>query len=163
VIKSLRVHGQGNDKYDNVRIGMNGRLDTLQAAILIEKLKIFPDEIKARQKVADYYHAHLKDIVDLPVVLKNVTSVWAQFTIKLPQGIDRSNLMSSLKENGIPTVVYYVKPLHQQQAYKNYPTATMKDLPVCESLSQTVMSLPMCGYTSESSLAKICKTLQDYI
>lgn len=146
IIKSLRVHGQGSDKYDNVRIGMNGRLDTIQAAILIEKLKIFPNELIARQKTADAYSAALKDIVKVPHVIDGGTSAWAQYTVLLPEHIDRSKLMSSLKEAGIPTMVYYVKPLHLQTAYKHYPTATASALPVCEKLSERVLSLPMSGY-----------------
>jgi dTDP-4-amino-4,6-dideoxygalactose transaminase len=146
IIKSLRVHGQGSDKYDNVRIGMNGRLDTIQAAILIEKLKIFPDELVARQKTADAYNEALKDMLKVPHVIDGATSAWAQYTMGLPEHIDRSKLMASLKEAGIPTMVYYVKPLHLQTAYKHYPTATGSALPVCEKLSERVLSLPMSGY-----------------
>lgn len=148
VIKSLRVHGQGSDKYDNVRIGMNGRLDTIQAAILIEKLKVFPNELIARQKTADAYNAALKNIVSVPKVIDGTTSAWAQYTVLLPEHIDRSKVMSDLKEAGIPTMVYYVKPLHLQTAYKHYPTATGAALPVCENLSERVLSLPMSGYVS---------------
>lgn len=146
IIKSLRVHGQGSDKYDNVRIGMNGRLDTIQAAILIEKLKIFPNELIARQKASDAYNEALKDIVKIPHVIDGATPAWAQYTVLLPEHINRSKLMSNLKEAGIPTMVYYVKPLHLQTAYKHYPTATGSALPVCERLSERVLSLPMSGY-----------------
>jgi dTDP-4-amino-4,6-dideoxygalactose transaminase len=146
VIKSLRVHGQGADKYDNVRIGMNGRLDTIQAAILIEKLKIFPDELVARQKTADAYNEALKDMVSVPKVIDETSSAWAQYTVVLTEHIDRFKLMTSLKETGIPTMVYYVKPLHLQTAYKHYPTATGSALPVCENLSERVLSFPMSGY-----------------
>ncbi|MBI1954488.1 MAG: DegT/DnrJ/EryC1/StrS aminotransferase family protein [Proteobacteria bacterium] len=146
IIKSLRVHGQGSDKYDNVRIGMNGRLDTIQAAILIEKLKIFPDELITRQKTVDSYNEALKDIVSIPRLIEGATSAWAQYTVCLPEHINRSNLTASLKEVGIPTMVYYVKPLHLQTAYNHYPTATGSALPVCESLSERVLSLPMSGY-----------------
>lgn len=159
IIKSLRVHGQGSDKYDNVRIGMNGRLDTIQAAILIEKLKVFPDELIARQKTADIYNDSLKDIVTVPHVINGATSAWAQYTIKLPDFTDRSKLMSDLKELGIPTMIYYVKPLHMQTAYKHYPTATGGSLPVCEMLSERVVSLPMSGYVSTENLSEIVKQL----
>lgn len=155
VIKSLRVHGQGSDKYDNVRIGMNGRLDTLQAAILIEKLKIFPDELITRQKTADAYNEALKNMVSVPKVIDGATSVWAQYTVLLPEHIDRSKLMSNLKDAGVPTMVYYVKPLHLQTAYKHYPTATGAALPICEKLSERVLSLPMSGYLSEPDLQKV--------
>jgi dTDP-4-amino-4,6-dideoxygalactose transaminase len=163
VIKSLRVHGQGSDKYDNVRIGMNGRLDTIQAAILIEKLKIFPDELIARQKTADAYNAALKDIVKVPHVIDGATSAWAQYTVLLPEHIDRSKLMSNLKGAGIPTMVYYVKPLHLQTAYKHYPTATGAALPVCENLSQRVLSLPMSGYVGEDEALTIINAIKGMV
>jgi dTDP-4-amino-4,6-dideoxygalactose transaminase len=146
IIRSLRVHGQGLDKYDNVRIGMNGRLDTIQAAILIEKLKIFPDELIARQQAADVYNIGLKDHVKIPFVEKESTSAWAQYTVRLPQGTDRTKLMGELKEAGIPTMVYYVKPLHQQTAYRTYLTAGGGSLPVCEALANEVLSFPIDAY-----------------
>lgn len=163
IIKSLRVHGQGSDKYDNVRIGMNGRLDTIQAAILIEKLKIFPNELIARQKTADAYNAALKDILNIPHVIDGATSAWAQYTVLLPEHIDRSKLMTSLKEGGIPTMVYYVKPLHLQTAYKHYPTATDGALPVCEKLSERVLSLPMSGYVGGEEAFTVIQELKRMI
>lgn len=163
IIKSLRVHGQGSDKYDNVRIGMNGRLDTIQAAILIEKLKIFPNELIARQKTADAYNAALKDILNIPHVIDGATSAWAQYTVLLPEHIDRSKLMTSLKEGGIPTMVYYVKPLHLQTAYKHYPTATGSALPVCEKLSERVLSLPMSGYVGGEEAFTVIQKLKRMI
>lgn len=155
LIKSIRVHGQGSDKYDNVRIGMNGRLDTLQAAILIEKLKIFPSEIKARQALADKYNAALKNFVQTPVVIDGATSVWAQYTILLPENTNRDAFMTSLKNDGIPTMIYYIKPLHQQTAYKHYPTATGGALPVSEKLAGRVVSLPMSGYVSDADSDRV--------
>ena len=155
IIKSLRVHGKGADKYDNVRIGLNARLDTFHAAILLEKLKIFPDELKARQQTAKKYNEALKHVVNAPVISDSVTSAWAQYTITLPQDIDRDDLQSKLKEAGIPSVVYYVKPLHLQTAYKDYPTATGAILPVCEVLSGTVLSLPMSGYVKDTYMQAV--------
>lgn len=155
VIKSLRVHGQGSDKYDNVRIGMNGRLDTIQAAILIEKLKIFPDELIARQRTTDAYNESLKNVIQIPHLIESATSTWAQYTVRLPKHIDRSKLMADLKEAGIPTMVYYVKPLHLQTAYKDYPTAAGGSLPVCEALANEVLSLPMSGYVENDNLKYI--------
>lgn len=163
LIKSIRVHGQGADKYDNVRIGMNGRLDTLQAAILLEKLKIFPDEIKARQVTADYYHHLLKDIVQVPHVLNGATSVWAQYTVLLPEKTDRTKLMAHLKERGIPTQVYYIKPLHRQQAYCRFPTAGQEELRVCDQLAERVLSLPICGYTKRGSQDFIAQVLHEFL
>ncbi|MDP2193860.1 MAG: DegT/DnrJ/EryC1/StrS aminotransferase family protein, partial [Alphaproteobacteria bacterium] len=162
IIKSLRVHGQGSDKYDNVRIGMNGRLDTLQAAILIEKLKVFPDELIARQKTADLYNEALKDIVQVPRMINGATSAWAQYTVVLPEHINRSQFMNDLKEAGIPTMIYYVKPLHLQTAYKHYPTATGSALPVCEMLSERVLSLPMSGYVGENDIQQIIDSIKKF-
>ena len=153
IMKSLRVHGQGTDKYDNVRIGMNGRLDTIQAAILIEKLKIFPDELIARQQTADVYNSKLKDVVQIPHVMDGATSAWAQYTVCLPNSINREKLMIDLKEAGIPTMIYYVKPLHLQAAYKRYPTAGA--LSVCESLANKVLSLPMSGYVGADNVQHV--------
>lgn len=141
-MRSLRVHGQGRDKYDNVRVGMNARIDTLQAAILLAKLEIFPDEIDARQTVAARYHEGLRDIVTVPHLADGMTSVWAQYTFLLEHG--RDALAATLRENGIPTAIYYPKPLHQQTAYRHYPTAGA--LPVAERLPAQVLSLPMHPY-----------------
>jgi len=163
IIKSLRIHGQGANKYDNIWIGMNGRLDTIQAAILIEKLKVFPDELIARQRTADTYNSALKKVVDIPHILKEVTSSWAQYTIRLPEHVNRTKLMASLKEVGIPTMVYYIKPLHQQTAYRHYLTATEGSLPACEALAQKVLSLPMSGYMKENNTKYIIKTLTDLV
>jgi dTDP-4-amino-4,6-dideoxygalactose transaminase len=158
IIKSLRVHGQGADKYDNVRIGMNGRIDTIQASILLEKLKVFPDELKVRQEVADLYNAGLKDYVKVPILLEGTTSAWAQYTVRLPHGTDRTKLMEDLKKEGIPTMVYYVKPLHQQKAYAHYPVAGEGGLPVSEALAHEVLSLPMSGYLDGFDGERIIET-----
>jgi dTDP-4-amino-4,6-dideoxygalactose transaminase len=159
IMKSLRVHGQGTDKYDNVRIGMNGRLDTIQAAILIEKLKIFPDEFIERQQTADAYNRKLKDVVQIPHVMDEATSAWAQYTVCLPNSINREKLMIDLKEAGIPTMIYYVKPLHLQTAYKHYPTAGA--LSVCESLANKVLSLPMSGYVGVDNIQYVVNQLRN--
>lgn len=163
MIKSLRVHGQGLDKYDNVFIGMNGRMDTLQAAILLEKIKIFPKELIARQQVADLYNEGLKDIVSIPQLNNGVTSAWAQYTIRLPQAINRTILMKKLKEAGIPTMVYYLKPLHLQMAYKHYLTATGGSLPICEALANEVLSLPISGYLRPQDAEYIIEKLTDLV
>jgi dTDP-4-amino-4,6-dideoxygalactose transaminase len=146
-IKSLRVHGHGADKYDNVRIGMTGRLDTIQAAVLIEKLKIFPGEIAARDRIARRYHAGLEDIAIVPEVPAGYTSVWAQYTIRLAPG-RRDGLATALKAEGIPTAIYYPIPLHRQVAYRSYPVA-QGGLAVSERLAQEVISLPMHAYLDE--------------
>ena len=134
VLRSIRVHGQGADKYDNVRLGMTARLDTMQAAILIEKLKIFDGEIATREMIAARYAVALRDIVRVPQVSRGNTSVWAQYTIQLPDSIDRNDFAATLKANGIPTMVYYDRPMHQQKAYCSYPSLD-GGLPVSEALS----------------------------
>ena len=144
VVRSLRVHGQGTDKYDNVRVGMNGRLDTIQAAVLLEKLQVFPDEIRARQAIAARYNAELTDVAAVPVVPSGVSSVWAQYTLRLPDG-HRDALAARLRDEGVPTAIYYPKPLHLQTAYREHPVAGGA-LPVSERLAREVISLPMHAY-----------------
>jgi len=144
VIRSLRVHGQGSDKYDNVLIGTNGRIDTIQAAILIEKLKIFPDELEQREIIARRYSEALKDVAEVPITAKGCTSAWAQYTIKVPAA-KRDALAAVLRTQGIPTAIYYPKPLHQQTAYRNYPVAG-NGLPVSDVIAHEVISLPMHPY-----------------
>ncbi len=163
LLKSLRVHGQGTDKYDNVRIGMNGRLDTIQAAILSEKLKVFPAEIKARQEIATFYSEGLKDLVAVPVVIPGATSVWAQYTVTLPQGVDRSLVQKELRDRKIPTVVYYPLGLHQQGAYHKFPTATAGPLPVAQSLAERVLSLPMHGYITSEQTEVIVSAVREVL
>lgn len=151
VLKSIRVHGQGETRYQNIRLGVTGRLDTLQAAILLEKLAIFPDEIVARQRVADRYEEGLKDSVRTPILSKDRTSVWAQYTLQVK---NRDLLQKELAEKGIPTMIYYPEPLHTQKPYQGFPVAP-SGLPTTERLAQTVLSLPMHAYLQEQD--------QDYI
>jgi len=143
-IKSIRLHGEGADRSEAVRIGITGRLDTIQAAILIEKLKIFPDEIAARNRVAARYAEGLADVTLVPRVGNESTSVWAQYTIKLKPG-QRDRLAADLKAQGIPTAIYYTRPLHKQPAYRDFPLAD-GGVPVSEQLSGEVISLPMHAY-----------------
>ena len=144
VVRSLRVHGQGVDRYDNVRIGLTGRLDTIQAAVLIEKLKIFPEEIAARDAAAKRYNAALADVATVPTVAEGSTSVWAQYTIRLKAG-RRDPLAADLKTQGIPTAIYYPRPLHKLAAYKDFPLAE-GGVPVSEQLAEEVIALPMHAY-----------------
>ena len=153
-LRSIRVHGQGSDKYDNVRLGLTGRLDTMQAAILIEKLKIFEDEIAARDRVAERYARALGNIVTVPRLAPGCSSIWAQYTIRLPKGIDRDQFAAALKAQGVPTAIYYVKSMHQQTAYRDFPVAD-GGLPVCESLSSDVISLPMHAYLDEATQDRV--------
>lgn len=148
---SIRVHGQGADRYDNVRLGLTGRLDTLQAVILLEKLKIFPSELESRAKVAARYSTLLQNVAQVPHLDPSLVSTWAQYTILLD---NRDQVAQHLKEKGIPTMIYYLKALHQQQAYKHYPQDP-QGLGVSESLCHQVLSLPMHPYLTEE--------VQDYI
>jgi dTDP-4-amino-4,6-dideoxygalactose transaminase len=143
---SLRVHGQGVDKYDNVRIGMNIRLDTLQAAILIEKLAVFPEEIVWRNRIADRYAEGLAGFVRTPTVIDGGVSTWAQYTIELD---DRDGLAAHLKAAGVPTAIYYPRPLHTQTAYAAFPAAG-DGLPVTLEKARRVISLPMHADLSEA-------------
>src|SRR5437899_3096535 len=153
-LRSIRVHGQGFDQYDNVRLGLTGRLDTIQAAVLIEKLKIFEDEISARNAVAERYARGLGNLVTVPRLAPGCSSIWAQYTIRLPQGTDRDGFAAALKAQGIPTAIYYPKSMHQQTAYRDYPVAD-GGLPVSEALSDDVISLPMHAYLDESAQERI--------
>ena len=158
-LRSIRVHGQGSDKYDNVRLGLTGRLDTMQAAILIEKLKIFEDEIAARNKVAERYARGLGNVVTVPRLASGCTSVWAQYTIRLPKDCDRDGFAAALKAQGIPTAIYYSKSMHQQSAYRDFPVAD-GGLRASESLSCDVISLPMHAYLDEPAQERIIKAVR---
>ena len=153
VLRSLRVHGQGSDKYDNVRIGLASRLDTIQAAILSEKLKIFPEEIDARNKIANRYNDGLGDVAVVPRVPAGSTSVWAQYTIRL-SGNRRDAFAAALKAEGIPTAIYYPIPLHRQQAYKHYPVGK-GGVAVSDKLASEVISLPMHAYLDTGTQDRI--------
>jgi dTDP-4-amino-4,6-dideoxygalactose transaminase len=153
IIKSLRNHGQGADRYDNVRVGMTGRLDTIQAAVLIEKLKIFPDEIAARERIAKRYNAKLADVVTAPLIANEHSCVWAQYTIRVPAA-RRDPLAAALRAQGIPTAMYYPTPSHRQTAYRHYPVAD-GGLAVTDRLACEVISLPMHAYLDEATQDRI--------
>lgn len=153
LLMSLRFHGKGSYKYDNVRVGVNSRLDTIQAAVLIEKLKVYAEEIEKRQVVAQRYTAALKDVVVTPRVMADCVSTWAQYTIRVAAD-RRDAFQAALKAKGVPTTVYYPKPLHQQTAYKHYPVAG-NGLPISERVAHEVVALPMHPYLDEET--------QDYI
>jgi len=157
-LRSLRVHGQGSDKYDNVRIGLASRLDTVQAAILSEKLKIFPEEIDARNTIARRYSEALADIVTVPAVAAGSISVWAQYTIRVAGG-RRSELAAALKSEGIPTGIYYPIPLHRQHAYKHFPVGK-KGVAVSDRLAAEVISLPMHAYLDAPTQDRIIDAIR---
>jgi dTDP-4-amino-4,6-dideoxygalactose transaminase len=159
-LRSIRIHGQGSDKYDNVRLGITGRLDTIQAAVLLEKLKIFDDEIAARNKVADRYARSLGNLVTVPRVAEGNTSIWACYVIRLPKGTDRDAFANALKAQGVPTAIYYAKSMHMQTAYKDYPVVD-GGLPVCEALSADVISLPVHAYLDEATQDRVIQAVRD--
>jgi dTDP-4-amino-4,6-dideoxygalactose transaminase len=176
LLVSLRVHGQAvksdiegktfehDPKYLNVRIGMNARMDTLQAAILLEKLKIFEDEIVARNRVADRYAQGLSDLVKTPTVIEGGVSVWAQYTIELDNhpGEGRDALAPHLREQGVPTAVYYPIPIHRQGVYSAYPTAP-GGLPVTDAKAGRVISLPMHPYLTEDDQDQIIAAIRAFV
>jgi dTDP-4-amino-4,6-dideoxygalactose transaminase len=161
IVCSLRIHGQGNDKYDNLRVGMNSRLDTVQAAVLIEKLRLFADEIAMRDRVAKRYDERLAETAIVPIVPDDVTSVWAQYTLRLPN-FDRDSFIATLTTEGVPTAIYYPKPLHRQGAYAGFPGAE-GGLPVSERLAKEVVSLPMHPYLTEAVQDRIVAAVRKAI
>ncbi len=154
---SIRVHGKGTDKYDNVRIGMNGRLDTIQAAVLLSKMQIFNDEIQARQNVVQNYNELLKNVVKTPEVMEGNISAWAQYCIQHPQ---RNEIIAHLKEHNIPTAIYYPTPMHLLTAFKDLGYSK-GDFPIAESVCENVFSLPMHPYLEVEEQEEICERLKE--
>lgn len=157
-LKSIRFHGEGVDRSEAARIGITGRLDTIQAAILIEKLKIFPEEIKARNFIAARYSAALAEVAIVPRTGNESTSVWAQYTIRLKRG-QRDPLAAALKAQGIPTAIYYTRPLHRQPAYRHFPLAE-GGVPVSDRLTEEVLSLPMHAYLEPPAQDRIIECVR---
>ncbi len=157
VLRSLRSHGAGTSKYDNVRIGTNSRLDTLQAAILLEKLKVLPDELAARRSIAGRYAAGLGNWVGCPVVPEGAESAWALYTV---QSDRRAAIAAAAAANGVATAIYYSVPLHCQPAYRGYPRASAR-LAVAERLGDTVLSLPMHPYLSPDAQDRVIAVVGD--
>lgn len=156
ILRSIRVHGQGSNKYENVRIGLNGRLDTLQAAILLAKLDIFDQEIATRQEVARRYTEGLAQTLEVPYVAPDRTSVWAQYSVLSD---NKNDLMQKLKKAGVPTAVYYTLPLHLQGAFKHLGYQK-GDFIISESCSQRIFSLPMHPYLSAKQQNTIIMALR---
>ena len=153
VLRSIRFHGRGTHKYDNVRIGLNSRLDTIQAAILIEKLAIFGDEVEARGRVAARYTAALAGVARTPKPFPGATSVWAQYTLRLPAG-ERDAIAARLKAAGVPTAIYYPLPLPRQTGYARFSSAP-GGMPVSDRLAAEVLSLPMHPYLDEVEIDRV--------
>ena len=156
LLRSIRVHGQGRDRYENVRIGLNSRLDTLQAAILLEKLEIFPDEILARQRVANRYNQALAGVARVPTVRGGSTSVWAQYTLVMEK---RDRVAAACKAAGVPTAIYYPIPLSRQAGYCHYPSAP-GGVPVSERLAERVISLPMHPYLDPETQDRVIAAIR---
>ena len=160
-LRSVCIHGKsGNDKYNNIRIGMNSRLDTIQAAVLLPKFKAFADyELDNVNKVYEWYKEALKDSgLLLPVIPDGFYSSFAQYTVQLPEGTDRAAVQEKMKKEGIPTMVYYAKPMHRQGAFENTDSA-VSDSPVTEDLCKVVLSLPMHPYLTEETVRFISEKL----
>lgn len=158
LIASYRVHGKGSDKYDNVRIGLNSRLDTLQAAVLQVKLKAFKSyELEAVNKAAEHYTSLLQGAVDTPLIPEGFYSSWAQYTIRLKNAEERDALQASLKAQDIPAMVYYPKPLHLQTAFKG---EAKDQCPVATSLCSRVLSLPLHPHITEGDIEKVCDSIK---
>jgi dTDP-4-amino-4,6-dideoxygalactose transaminase len=157
-LRSFAFHGKGETQYDNVHVGLNSRLDTIQAAILIEKLAILEDEMIARQKVHQRYNEGLKDVAKVPNIAAGSRSAWAQYAIEVK---DRDGLKAHLTARNIPSVIYYVKPLHSQVAYKDFPR-TPGGLPVSESLPGRILCLPMHPYLSEADQDLVIAAIREF-
>lgn len=158
-LRSLCVHGKGGDKYDNIRIGMNSRLDTIQAAVLIQKLSFFEEEIAACNRVAKRYDEQLHDIVKTPVILDHMRSSWAQYTICLRDAEERDKVMAQLKADGIPNAVYYKKPMHSQQAFAEGLIEAVSYAQT-ESICMRCLSLPMHPYMEEAEIQAVCESVR---
>ncbi|MGB2870916.1 DegT/DnrJ/EryC1/StrS family aminotransferase [Psychrobacillus psychrotolerans] len=163
LLNSLKVHGKGENKYDNVRIGVNSRLDTIQAAVLKVKLKAFIDhELEDVNRVNRLYHERLKGVVKTPYIPEGYYSSFAQYTITLDSKGQRDELQENLNEQGIPSMVYYIKPMHKQQAF-SYLEVSDKDFKTTNTLCDTVLSLPMHPYLLEEEVEKVCEVIKNYL
>jgi len=151
-VRSLRLHGMGSHKYEHVRVGINGRLDTIQAAVLIERLRSFDRELELRREVAGRYRGFLGDAVDVPSVPEGIVPTWAQFTIRSPA---RDAIAARLRDVGIPSAIHYPAPIPLQPAFRGFPVAKGW-VPVADELSRTVLSLPMHPYLDEDDQRRIC-------
>ena len=154
LFRSLRTHGEGKTRYEVLRTGMNGRLDSIQAAVLLSKLAVFPEELAARERIARYYDSRLGNAVVTPARVPDSTSAWAIYAILVDDGAQRDRVQASLREKGVPTAIYYPRPLHRQPAYRDSHDGSA--LPVSENLSDRILALPIHPDLSEADLARIC-------
>lgn len=158
--RSLRTHGEGRTRYEVLRTGMNGRLDTIQAAVLLAKLPLLEEELAARRRLASFYAARLGDHVGVPREPEGATSAWGIYTITLRDAAQRASVQAAMQRAGVPAAIYYPRPLHHQPAYAAHHAGSIAGgpppLPVSESLCERVLSLPMHGYLDESQAARVC-------
>lgn len=162
IMKSIRVHGMGADRYDNVRIGINGRMDTIQAAVVLAKLDIFEGELEARQHVAAWYTEELKDTFVIPEPDSECYSAWAQYTLLAKNEEERGRIIAGMKKKDIPVMIYYPIPLHEQMAYKNLGYGDV-NLPYCSKVAKQVFSVPMDPYLKKDEVKYICESLKDIV
>ena len=163
LLKSLRVHGKGADKYDNVRIGVNSRLDTIQAVVLQVKLKAFIEhELEDVNKIYHLYNDRLEGIVEIPIIPEGFYSSFAQYTIKLDNKGQRDGLQAKLKNQGIPSMIYYIKPMHKQGAFADLKLVE-QDYVVTNELCDVVLSLPMHPYLTAENVDRVCTVIKEYI
>ena len=154
LFRSLRTHGEGTTRYEVLRTGMNGRLDSLQAAVLLAKLSVFAEELAARERVARFYDAHLGNLVEIPARVADSTSAWAIYAVLLRDGATRDRVQASLRADGVPTAIYYPRPLHLQPAYRGSHDGTA--LPVSEALAERILALPIHPDLTEEAMALVC-------
>tara|TARA_S200000501_G_C20863614_1_gene760976 strand:- start:1918 stop:2952 length:1035 start_codon:yes stop_codon:yes gene_type:complete len=158
--RSIRVHGQGEDKYDNVRIGLNSRLDTLQAIVLLNKLDIFDEELVLRNNIANFYSNNLKDYLKTPIVLEDNISSWAQYSLLAKDENERNKLVNFLNNNGIPSVIYYKKLFSDLNIYKKFNKS--ENFNISRSISERIFSIPMHPYLTKNELNKIINNLHAF-
>ena len=154
LFRSLRTHGEGTTRYEVLRTGMNGRLDTLQAAVLLAKLDVFDEELAARERIAGVYDRRLGNLLEIPARVPDSTSAWAIYAVKLPDAAQRDRVQAQLREDGVPTAIYYPRPLHKQPAYAGSHDGAA--LPVAEDLATRIMALPIHPDLSDADVARVC-------
>ncbi len=152
--RSLRTHGEGTTRYEVLRTGMNGRLDSIQAAVLLSKMTVFPEELVAREKIATYYDHRLGNAVTIPARVPNSTAAWAIYSVLLPDGVDRAVVQDTLRADGVPTAIYYPRPVHRQPAYSEHHDGTA--LPVSDHLADRILALPIHPDMDEEAACHVC-------
>jgi dTDP-4-amino-4,6-dideoxygalactose transaminase len=155
--RSLRTHGEGTTRYEVLRTGMNGRLDSIQAAVLLSKLTVFPEELVAREKIAAYYDQRLGNTLTTPARVPNSTAAWAIYSVLLPDGYDRAAVQNQLRSDGVPTAIYYPCPLHRQPAYRDHHDGT--ELPVSDHVADRILALPIHPDMDEAAACRVCDSL----